>query len=112
MLFFGDTREPLSRNRIATDQPRWSWANALAAAEPGSRYRITDVVFSLVREYCEGLGLERGDEVRCAANRGWALELERVDGCRILLERDYAWFVQVKPVEQAGAIGGDAGWTS
>lgn len=115
MLFFGDTQEPLSRNRIATDQPHWSWADALAAARPGARYRIRDIVFSMVHEHCEALDLHRGDELLCLRNQRWALELKRPDGRRVHLERDFAWFVQVEPVEpveQSGTVSGDASLTS
>jgi hypothetical protein len=112
MLFLGDTRTPLCRNRIATDQPRWSWAEALGAAEPGARYRISDLVFSLVRDRCRELGLEEGDEIRCLENRRWWLELERPDGSSVLLESDYAWFVQVEPMGRSETVSGGANWTS
>ena len=98
MLYFGDSREPLLRNRIALDQPRWSWSETLGAARPGDRYRVVDLVFSPVRDRCGELGIREGDEVRCLGNQQCALELQRADGRRVSLERDHAWFVQVEPV--------------
>ena len=109
-MFFGDAQEP--RNRIASDLPTWSWSEALAAARPGARYRIADLVFVMVRDRCRELGLEEGDEVRCVGNQGWAVELERPDRRRVSMEHDYAWFVQVELVGRGDAATGDARSTS
>ena len=100
MVYLGDAQEPLLRNRIASDSPRWSWAETLGAARPGSSYRVSELVFTHVRDRCEELGIREGDEVRCLGSQRWALELQRSDGRRVLLEQDYAWFVQVEHVER------------
>jgi Fe2+ transport system protein FeoA len=73
-------------------------AHALASAKRGSRYRITQLVFSMVRDRCADLGLHPGDEVDCIDNRGWAVHLQRSDGRRVILDQDYAWFVEVELV--------------
>jgi len=77
-------------------------AHALASAKRGSRYRITQLVFAMVRDHCAELGLRVGDEVDCIDNRSWALHLERSDGRRVILDRDYAWFVEVELVHVPG----------
>ena len=89
-------------------QPRWSWAESLAVARPGGRYRVTEIVYSLVRDRCEELGIRRGDELRCLEMQRWTLQLELTDGRGVLLERDYAWFIQVEPVAQSTAAGEEA----
>ena len=104
MMFFGDTHE--SVNRIAYDHPSWSWVETLAAAKPGAPYRITDLVFSMVRDRCRELGLAEGDEIRCVENGRRSLCLERSDGRRVSLDRDYAWFVQVEPLGSPAPVGG------
>ena len=107
MRLFGDMQEPASRRRLAATRPHWSWAESLAVARPGMRYRVTEIIYSLVRDRCEELGINRGDEISCLELHGRALELERTDGRRVVLERDYAWFVQVDPVEPSEPVGGD-----
>jgi hypothetical protein len=104
MMFFGDTEAAL--NRIAYDDPSWSWVTALAAAEHGVDYRITDIVFSMVRDRCRDLSLAEGEEIRCVDNQPSFLCLERSDGCRVSLERHYAWFVQVEPIDGRARVRG------
>ena len=73
-----------------------SWTHPLANARPGLRYRITELAPSMVRDRCRELGLERGDQVTCIDAARWSLCLMKLDGRRVTLERDYAWFVQVE----------------
>lgn len=73
-----------------------SWTQCLANARPGLRYRICDLAFSMVRDRCRDLGLEQGQDVTCIEAGRWSICLERLDGRRVNLERDYAWFVQVE----------------
>jgi len=78
-------------------------AHALASAKRGSRYRIRQFVFAMVRDRCAELGLRVGDEVECIGNRSWAVHLERSDGRRVILDRDDAWFVEVELVHPPDA---------
>jgi hypothetical protein len=86
-----------SLNEFDTPLPRWD--QALASAKRGARYRIRHFVFVMVREHCREAGLAEGDEVKCLDNRGWAVHLERSDGHSLIIERDYAWFVEVEVVD-------------
>jgi hypothetical protein len=73
-------------------------AHALASAKRGSRYRIKQLVFAMVRDRCADLGLHQGDEVDCIDNRGWAVHLQASDGRSVILDQDFAWFVEVELV--------------
>jgi hypothetical protein len=79
------------------------WTEALASAKAGAHYRITQLVFAMVRDRCHEIGLHEGDEVACIDNRDWALDLEKSDGRRVILERQYAWFVSVDRVDGLGS---------
>jgi Fe2+ transport system protein FeoA len=82
----------------ATASPEWSWVDTLSAARPGSQYRVTSLLFSLVRKRCRDLGIAEGDTLRCLANGPGGVSLSRTDGRRLVLEREHGWFVQVEPV--------------
>jgi hypothetical protein len=86
--------------------PLPDWERALASAKPGARYRIIQLVFAMVRDQCRELGLGEGDEVECVENRSWSLLLERSDGRKVVLQRDYAWFVQVDLLDGRSRGGG------
>jgi len=81
-----------------SERTRWSWAEALATAEPGRRYRVSRVLFDLVRNRCRELGFREGDEVTCTSNdgEGVVLQCRTTRGARI--EREYAWFIKVEQV--------------
>lgn len=83
----------------AGEAEAWSWLDALATARPGQRYRIERLLFSLVRDRCRRQGLDEGEAITCLENRGSHrhLVLRRMDGETVELEREYAWFVQVRP---------------
>jgi hypothetical protein len=52
----------------------------------------------MVRDRCADLGLHLGDEVECIDNRGWAVHLQLANGRKVILDQDYAWFVEVELV--------------
>jgi hypothetical protein len=56
----------------------------------------------MVRDRCRELGLDEGDEVDCIENRSWCLLLECSNGRKVVFQRDYAWFVQVEPLDGRG----------
>lgn len=86
--------------RERTTNPRsWSWADALAAARPGVHYRASRIFFSMVRNRFSELGFSVGDEFVCTENKSEGVVLRRHDGRRVRLEREYAWFVEVEPIE-------------
>lgn len=82
------------------DLHRWSWIDALAAAHPGGRYRVTALLYSGVRDRCRELGCAEGEEFLCVDKHDGALVLERSDGSRLRLEREYAWFVEVERIDR------------
>ncbi len=83
---------------VGGDGEEWSWLDALATARPGGRYAVRRLLFSLVRERCHRYGVHEGDELTCIENRGShsRLVLRRSDGRRVEMEREYAWFVEVR----------------
>jgi hypothetical protein len=52
----------------------------------------------MARDHLGELGLVAGDQVACVENHRWAMHLERADGQRVSLQRDYAWFAEVETV--------------
>ena len=93
--------EPFSQT-----EPAW-WLRTLATARPGERCRVTSLVFSLVRDHCRELGFGENDVILCLGNGRDHVALRRPDGKKVLLEREYAWFVEVQPLEEAAADGSD-----
>jgi hypothetical protein len=81
--------------RTAAPLPRRP-PHPLSSAHPGSRYRITRVLFELVRDRCHEKGLHEGDEVICLERRKRTVTVERTDRQRVQLEWEYAWFIQVR----------------
>lgn len=79
----------------------WSWADALAAAVPGRRYRVVHILFSMVRERCRELGCVEGADLTCTHSDHGTVGFVADDGPPARLEREYAWFVQVECVEPA-----------
>lgn len=96
-----DLHQPDASSRTEPVLP--SWTHSLANARPGLRYRICELALSMVRDRCRDLGLEQGDEVTCLEAGRWSICLERLDGRRVNLERDYAWFVQVEALRAPAA---------
>jgi hypothetical protein len=89
---------PEAPGRTSNRSSSWPNEQLLANADPGRRYRITEVVTFMARDLLGELGLREGDEVGCIENRRWSMQLERADGRRLSLQRDYAWFVEVEAV--------------
>lgn len=89
----------VSGREKTTNPGSWSWADALAAARPGVHYRASRIFFSMVRDRFSELGFSVGDEFVCTENTSEGVVLRRFDGRRVRLEREYAWFVEVEPVE-------------
>lgn len=93
--------EPSVRRSLPGDSPRpaWSWADALAAAVPGRRYRIVHVLFGLVRDRCRDLGCEEGMELTCLYADPRTVGFVVEGGRSAKLEREYAWFVEVEAID-------------
>lgn len=89
---------PSFNAEVGGDGEAWSWLDALATARPGGRYAIRRLPVSLVRDHCHRCGLHEGDELTCLENPGshGRLVLRRSDGQRTEMEREHAWFVEVR----------------
>lgn len=85
----------------------WYWLHPLATARPGRTYEVKGLLFSLVRQRCHRRGLHEGDEIACIENQGAHrhVVVRRPDGQLAELEREYAWFVQVEPLDGPGSRG-------
>jgi hypothetical protein len=70
-------------------------ARSLHAMAPGESARITGILFEQLRAECAHRGLRPGQRVRCRAAGPQWLILETDEGRRVLLERDWARFVEV-----------------
>jgi hypothetical protein len=69
---------------------------SLAQATPGTRYRVVGLLFRLVRDRCHACGCTEGSVLTCLSNDAREVRLALRNGPTTHLEREYAWFVQVK----------------
>jgi hypothetical protein len=82
----------------------WPWSESLGAVrtDPNQVLRVRRILFGMVRNRCQEVGLEEGTELRYQDRtpEGVALELSGIG--RRTLEFPYAWFVQVELVGPTG----------
>jgi hypothetical protein len=74
----------------------------LVDAVPGARYRVIRILFSLVREYLAGAGIEEGDVITCKGNGALVVRVARDGGQELSLGDGCGWFVQVLPLGKVG----------
>lgn len=83
-------------SRIGVGRPRH-----LAASEPGT-LRIERIVFGAVRTLCRRYGIREGDVIRCRSSTASHVRVETRAGRTVVLARDWAKFVQVRPATGRG----------
>lgn len=71
----------------------------LRDAQPGGRYQVVHIMFSLIREYLASLGIKEGDVLTCRGNGALVVRFSR-DGQDLYLGDGYGWFVQVLPLAE------------
>jgi hypothetical protein len=74
----------------------WSWQTSLALAEHGDVVQVKDVLFGMIRDHLEDLGIRRGSVLECLQNGSGSILVSLPDGERAKVERQYAWFVSVE----------------
>lgn len=74
---------------------------SLAAITAGQIVMIRRIIYGMVRDLCTDLGLVEGQMVECAANAGRTLRLRNAGGRTVMLDADYARFVEVERVDDA-----------
>jgi hypothetical protein len=67
----------------------------LAAGRPGDALSIRRILFDDLRTYCERLDMREGESVRIEAAGGAHLRIVTAHSRRVLLERDWARFIEV-----------------
>lgn len=77
-------------------------ASSLAAARAGEKIAIRRILFDELRALCADLDLHEGDVVRCRTGASSRMSLETAGGRVVLLERDWARFIQVDPLSAEG----------
>ncbi len=68
---------------------------SLADVGPSETVRIERILFHTLQDLCYGLGLEVGDVVRCRRATRSILVLETETGRTIIVDTDWARFVEV-----------------
>jgi hypothetical protein len=74
---------------------------SLASIHPGDVVRIVDILFDVLRSHCHDLGLSEQVPLKCRTAGGAWLQLEGPEGRTVLLERDWARFIEVAKVADA-----------
>lgn len=72
---------------------------SLATIAVGEAVEIRRVLFGAVRLLCTDLGFGEGDVVRCRLDTPGYLLLETTAGRTVVLERDWARFIQVSTAQ-------------
>jgi Fe2+ transport system protein FeoA len=75
--------------------------SSLAAVRTGDRVRVQSILLEGARQYCEALGFEAGDVIRCRNAGRSALLLVTPGGRTVSLDRDWARFIQVRAANSA-----------
>jgi hypothetical protein len=71
---------------------------SLAQVDVNETVRVEGFVFGMVRDLCDSIGLHEGDVVRCRANGAATVILEGHVRGTLVVDQDWARFVQVKPI--------------
>jgi hypothetical protein len=73
---------------------------SLAAVRDGEKVRIERILFDKLKDVCHSLGIEEGKTVRCRRNARAVLLLETGGARTIIIDQDWARFVQVLMKEE------------
>jgi hypothetical protein len=76
-------------------------ARCLAEVGPSETVRVERILFHLLKDLCYDLGLEEGDVLRCRRASHAFLVLETAAGKTIIMEMDWARFIEVSPASVA-----------
>jgi len=68
---------------------------SLAATEAGDVVEVRHVLFGILQDLCQSLGIREGEVLRCRAATPTQLVLENAKGRQLTLQRDWARYVQV-----------------
>jgi hypothetical protein len=71
---------------------------SLADVQPDERVAIEHVLFGTLKTLCDDLGIHGGEAVRCRRSTRAVLVLENETGRTVILDQDWARFVEVRPV--------------
>lgn len=71
---------------------------SLAGVCDGETVRIERILFDTLRDLCHDVGLAEGDVVHCRHNSNAVLLLGTDEGRTIILDSDWARFIQAAPV--------------
>lgn len=74
-------------------------ARCLADVGVSETVRVERILFHVLKDLCYDLGVEEGDVVRCRRSSRSFLVLENPAGRTIILEMDWARFIEVGPTE-------------
>jgi hypothetical protein len=72
---------------------------SLAEVRPNDLIRVEHILFDSLREECHGIGIAEGDVLRCRRSSRAVLLLETSAGRTLILDSDWARFIQVRPAE-------------
>lgn len=90
-------RTRMRRLRMSTVVHEFS-PRSLADIRPNERVSIKHVLFGTLKVLCGDLGLHEGAEVRCRRATRSVLVLENERGRTVILDQDWARFVEVRSV--------------
>jgi hypothetical protein len=84
--------------------PADSLHRSLAEVEPDEVFRIEHILFDTLPDRCGGMGIAEGDVLRCRRTSRALVLLETNDGRTLIMDGDWAPFIQVGPTNQTAAV--------
>jgi len=85
---------------------RQGWCS-LAMASAGQAVEVREILGERLREYCHDIGLHEGDVLRCRVNGPTHKIMTTASGRTIVLEQDWARFIDVYEVSNPGPVSRD-----
>lgn len=69
---------------------------SLMEVTPNELVRVERILYAILRDLCDEIGLHEGDEVRCQRNAGSVVVLESETGRKLVVDQDWARFIRVR----------------
>lgn len=69
-------------------------------AAEGDVVEVQEILFSSLRNHLHDRGVMEGARIECLAKDDRGVDIRLPDGRGTRIEKDYAWFVAVRPIQE------------
>ncbi|MFO8173647.1 MAG: FeoA domain-containing protein [Longimicrobiales bacterium] len=73
----------------------WPWQQTLATVEKGDVVQIQEILFGMIKDHLQGMGIRKGSVLECLDNRSNEILVRLPNGETEVIGWDHAWFVCV-----------------